>query len=72
MENANRRNPNAHEPTCRSLRVAGKRPTASSSLLRCTQYDVGGKRKDLPESLPLPQESTVQKGKDSNTQHKDL
>ena len=63
MANTNRRNPNAPEPT---------RPTASSPSLRRTRYVKGGKCKDPPESLPLPRQSTVQKGTDSNTQRKDL
>ena len=71
MANTNRRNPNAGEPTCRSGRAAGKRPTALSPLLQHNRYDLG-KRKDLPESFPLPLESTVQQGTDSNTQRKDL
>ena len=63
MANTNRRNPNAPEPT---------RPTASSPSLQWTRYVKGGKCKDPPESLPLPRESTIQKGTDSNTQRKDL
>jgi hypothetical protein len=69
MANTNRRNPNTAEPTRQSGRAAGKRPTASSPLLRHSRYNLG-KRKDPPESLPL--ESTVQQGTDSNTQRKDL
>ncbi len=69
MAKTNRRNSNAAEPTHRSGRAAGKRPTASSPSIRHTLYDLG-KRKDPPESLPL--ETTVQQGTDSNTQRKDL
>ena len=62
MVNTNRRNPNAPEPTRQSARAAGKRPTASSSSLRHTQYDnKGDKCKDLPETL------AIQTGTESNT-----
>ncbi len=54
MANTNRRNPNAPEPTRRSARVAGKRPTTSSPLLQHTRYDnKGDKRKDPPETLAI-------------------
>jgi len=67
MANTKRRNPNAPEPTRRSARAAGKRPTASSPLLRHTRYDnKGDKRKDLPETL------AIQTGTESNTQCKDF
>ena len=67
MANTNRRNPNAPEPTRRSARAAGKRPTASSPSLRHTQYDnKGDKRKDPPETL------AIQMGTESNTQRKDF
>ena len=67
MANFNRRNPNAPEPTLRSARAAGKRPTASSPLLRRTWYDnKGDKRKDPLETL------AIQTGTESKTQRKDL
>ena len=67
MANTNRRNPNAPEPTRRSARAAGKRPTASSPSLRHTRYDnKGDKHKDPPETL------VIQMGAESNTQRKDF
>ena len=72
MVNTNRRNPNAGEPTRQSGRAAGKRPTASSPLLQHTRWFDLGKRKDPPESFPLPLESTIQQCTVSNTQRKDL
>jgi hypothetical protein len=72
MVNTNRRNPIAGEPTRQSGRAAGKRPTSSSPLLQHTRWFDLGKRKDPPESFPLPLESTVQQCTVSKTQRKDL
>ena len=67
MANTKRRNPNAPEPTRRSARAAGKRPTASSPSQRQTRYDNKcDKHKDPPETL------AIQTGTESNTQRKDF
>ena len=64
MANTNHTNPNA-EPPHRSNRMAGKPPTVRPSISDSRNHR--GKRKDLPESIPL--QATVQRG---GTQRKDL